>query len=94
MYSCYLALLKAHLKISRLCQWALRRLKKGITELRWAIHVAAGKGEAVTAEHGLGWNGAFFTNSPSPGLKDYRLLDVRSVIHKTKNSCFCVHPRL
>lgn len=28
MVLCYLVLLKAHLKISRLCKWALRRLKK------------------------------------------------------------------
>lgn len=28
MFLCYLVLLKAHLKISRLCKWALRRLKK------------------------------------------------------------------
>lgn len=74
MFLCYLVLLKAHLKISRLCKWALRRLKKGITELRWAIHTAAGKGEAFTAKHGSGWNVAFFTNSSSkqlPGLRDY-----------------------
>ena len=74
MFLCYLVLLKAHLKISRLCKWALRRLKKGITELRWAIHIAAGKGEAFTAEHGSGWNVAFFTNSLSkqlPGFRDY-----------------------
>lgn len=51
MFLCHLVLLKAHLKISRLCKWALRRLKKGITGLRWAIHIAAGKGEAVTARH-------------------------------------------
>lgn len=49
MVLCYLVRLKAHLKISRLCKWALRRLKKGITGLRWAIHIAAGRGEAFTA---------------------------------------------
>lgn len=41
---CYLVLLKAHLKISRLCKWALRRLKKGITELCWAARVAVVRG--------------------------------------------------
>lgn len=60
MFLCYLVLLKAHLKISWLCKWALRRLKKGITGLRWAIHIAAGKGAAFAARHGSGWNVAFF----------------------------------
>lgn len=58
-FSCYLVLLKEHLKISQLCKRALRRLAKGITELRWAILLAAGKGEAFIAEHCLGWNVAF-----------------------------------
>lgn len=68
MFLCYLVLLKAHFKISRLCKWALRRLKKGITGLRWAIHIAAGKGAAFTARHGSGWNVAFFTNSSDKQL--------------------------
>lgn len=97
MFLCYLVLLKARLKIPWLCKWALRRLKKGITELRWAIHIAAGKGEAFTAEHGLGWNVALFTNSSSkqlPGFRGYWSLGVTSVIHKIKNSCFHVSQAL
>lgn len=91
MFLCYLVLLKAHLKISWLCKWALRRLKKGVTGLRWAIHIAAGKGEAFTARHWLGWNVAFFTNSSGkqlPPIRDYRLFTSRSVNDRTRNSCF------
>lgn len=87
----YLVLLNTHLKISRLCKWALRRLKKGITKLRWAIRIATGAGEAFTAEHGSGWNVAFFTNSSSkqlPGFRAYWLLGAGSAIHKNEEFLF------
>lgn len=73
MFLCYLVLLKAHLKISRLCKWALRRLKKGITELCWAARVAVVRGRLAQPRTVRG-NVALFTNSSSkqlPGFRDY-----------------------